>query len=181
MHYSILLSTFAAAVAADTTTFYTMAFDYGNASNPDAPNPLYLPVVLAENATSGIHVLKGERPSVYTGTPFEFGGNAVDGPAPVDLIFRDGYNAGAEVPDVGNGSVEAKVFPILAVRDREGDGRWFERNGFLDRVKLAMGQDFFACKDIVQGEEAVLLSWGIEGPGGELPAGCRKTNVILRE
>ena len=54
MLYSILLSAFAAAVAADTIRLNTMAFDIGeDARNPDSPNPLYLPVVLANNGTEG--------------------------------------------------------------------------------------------------------------------------------
>jgi hypothetical protein len=181
MFSSILLSAFAAAVAADSATIYTMAFDVGDAAYPDAPNPHYIPAVLASNGTDGTYVLKGERPSVYTGTLFEFVGNAVDGPAPVELLFIDGYNAGAQVPEVGNGSVAAYAGPILAVRGSQGDARWFERNGFLDHVKLALGQDFFACHGVVQGEKIDVLSWGVEGPDGELPAGCRKTNVILRQ
>lgn len=181
MIYSVLLSAFAvAASAAPTSTVPpgTMAFDIGDdAANINSPNPLYLPVVLATNGTTGTYVLKGERPSVYTGTPFNFVGNT---PAPTELYFIiDGSNAGAQVPETGNGSV-AFAAPIFAIAGSDGDGDWTRYNGYVQHVRIPSTQNFYACDGIVGGEAADVLSWGIDGPEGELPVGCRKTKVIIR-
>lgn len=179
MLYSILLSVFAVAVAADTIQLNTMAFDIGeDAGNPDSPNPLYLPVVLAINGTEGTYLLKGERPSVYTGTPYDFVGYT---PAPAALYFIiDGRRAGAQVPETGNRSVAAFAAPILAIAGSDGDGEWTGYNGFVEHFRIPSTQDFYACNRMVDGEEIDVLSWGIEGPDGELPAGCRGTKVIAR-
>jgi hypothetical protein len=172
---SVLLSAMAAKFAAG-QGLNTMAFDIGeDASKPDSPNPLYLPVVLATNGTAGTYILKGERPSVYTGTPWTTVGISI---APKVLYFViDGYNAGAQVPDTGNGSA-AFAAPILAISGSDGDGDWTGYNDFVEHVRIPSSQDFYACHRVVQGEEIDVLSWGIEGPDGEQPSGCKKTKVI---
>jgi hypothetical protein len=181
---SVLLSSLAAAAiaaaapaaTADTPYLSTMAFDIGeDAVNPDSPNPVYLPVVLATNGTAGTYVLKGERPSVYTGTPFYYVGYT---PAPTVLYFViDGIKAGAQVPETGNGSV-AFAAPILAIAGSDGDGDWTGYNDFVEHFRIPSGQDFYACDGIVEGEPADVVSWGIDGPGGESPTGCKKTKIM---
>jgi hypothetical protein len=167
---SILLSSLAAAAAAaavpasttDTLYLSTMAFDIGeDAVTPDSPNPVYLPVVLATNGTAGTYVLKGERPSVYSGTPSYYVGHT---PAPTVLYFViDGIKAGAQVPETGNGSV-AFAAPILAIAGSDGD--WTRYDGYVQHMRIPSSQGFYACDGVVEGEGAEVLSWGIHGPGG---------------
>lgn len=182
---SILLSTLIAATTAlpagapAQAPAGTLAFDVGLDSSG---NTLYVPVVLSTNGTEGTYVLKGERPSVYTGTPAKLVETSINYPAPTELYFLiDNISAGAQVPEVGTGSTAAFAGPIVAVASSEGDSRWFKSNGFLDHVKLAPGQDFYACTSNVGVEQVDVLSWGVDGPNGELPDGCKKTKVIVRE
>jgi hypothetical protein len=168
----------APAATADTPYLSTMAFDIGqDAANVTSTIPVYLPVVLATNGTAGTYVLKGERPSVYTGTPFAFVGNT---PAPTELYFIiDGYNAGAQIPETGNGSV-AFAAPILAIAGSDGDSDWTRYDGYVEHVRIPFTQNFYACDRAVEGEAAEVLTWGIDGPDSELPAGCKKTKIMIQ-
>jgi len=155
-----------------------LAFDVSE----DPANPIYVPVVLSTNGTEGTYVLKGERPSVYTGTPFKFVDTPINAPAPTELYFIiNNFNAGAEVPAVGSGSTAVAAGPVLAVAGSEGDYMWYESNGFVEHVKLDPKQDFFSCSSNVEGEQIDVLSWGVGGPDGEMPVGCKKTKVIVRQ
>lgn len=138
--------------------------------------------MLSTNGTAGTYVLKGERPSVYTGTPFNFVSTPINAPAPTELYFIiDDFNAGAQVPDVGSGSTAVTAGPVLAVAGSQGDARWYESDGMVQHVKLDPRQGFFACNSNVEGEQIDVLSWGVEGVDGEVPVGCRKTTVIVRQ
>jgi hypothetical protein len=170
MIHSIFLSALTMTVGAN-AAFSSMLFDVG----ADPQTPSYVSVNLVGNGTAGEYVLKGERISVYPGTPFTFLGNT---PAPTELFFMlNGFLYGAQVPQINGNSTYAA--PILAIRGSSGDGKWTRYNGQVTHTWIPLGTGFYACQDTVAGEASTVLSWGIAGPNGELPAGCNATKVIV--
>lgn len=157
-------------VGARSSTALSMVFDIG--ADPQTPN--YVSANLVSNGTIGEYVLKGERLSIHPGTPFAFLGNTL---APTELFFiLNGSICGAQVPQInGNSSYAA---PILAVPGSSGDGQWTRSDGQVTHTWIPLGTGFYACQDTVAGEASTVLSWGIAGPNGELPAGCNTTKVI---
>lgn len=156
-------------VGANAGSGNSMIFDIGT----DQQKPNYLSVNLVSNGTSGEYVLKGERLSIYPGTPFSYVGNTL---APTELFFiLNGSLYGAQVPEIGSNSSSAA--PILAQFGSPGDGQWTRSDGQVTHTWIPQGSRFFACEDTVAGEASTVLSYGISGPNGELPARCNPTKV----
>lgn len=183
---TIALSLAAAASASPAPPhYYGIAFSVSG--NNSAPNYVSANLVLAEG-TASTYLLKGERLSVYPGTPAFFVSNHDNTPYnSLTFIINGTIAAGASAPAVGDNYGYAA--PVTASgKSSVGDRKWTisrtdpkDRSIILGHQQTAALQSFFACDTQLQGKPATVLSWGVYGSDGKPPKNCKITKVILND
>ncbi|KAI5369636.1 hypothetical protein Slin15195_G005110 [Septoria linicola] len=140
-------------------------------------NPTQAAIVATKNDSHDDLLLVAERLAAYPGTPAYINNTLPKDKNGVDYVSLNmdvnGTSYGLSAASVG--SAYGRATTVLAVKGQQQE-EWTVGSTIWHKMAAASNL-LLACNETVNGEPAVVLSWGIYYSNGSAPAGCAFTSV----